>query len=282
MLGAVPLRDGPRPFPLIERGIVEADGECLHPLASLGQRRDHRRRIDATTQEDAERHIGNRHLPGRPGERTKHSAGPVLLIRLGVEAPVPPGMRLRDAGPAISAGAHHHAVSWRELGAVLPDALGIGYKTVGEIVEQRGVVDPAGKRRPGREGLGLRCKKEGAGECRAVQRLLSRAIPRAEQGPLDLVPDREGEHPGEPRQRALAPEAKGFQQHFGVARGPEPDAVRLQLFLQLPVVVELAVVDQQKAAVMGGEGLVGLGKQIDDGQPAVTEPDFPIAREPGR
>ena len=160
--------------------------------------------------------------------------------------------------------------------------LGSGTKAVGEKVEQRGVVDPAGKGRPGEECLGLRCEEEGAWEGRPVERLLSRAIPGAEQGPLDLVPDREGEHPGEPRQRALTPAAKGFQQHFGVARGPEPNAVRLQLLFQLPVVVELAVVDQQEAAVMRGEGLVGLGQQIDDGEPSVAQPDLPIAREPGR
>ena len=163
---------------------------------------------------------------------------------------------------------------------MLPDALGIGNETVGEKVEQGGVVDPAGKRGPAQERLGLRGEEKGVRESRPVERLLSRAIPGAEQASLDLVPDGEGEHPGESRQRALAPEAKGLQQHFAVAQGPEPDAVRLQLFLQLPVVVQLAVVNQQKAAVMRGEGLVGFGKRIDDGQPAVAEPDSPIAREP--
>ena len=75
---------------------------------------------------------------------------------------------------------------------------------------------------------------------------------------------------------------KASSEHFGVALGLEPDSVRLlQLFLQLPMVVELAVVDQQEAAVMRDEGLIGLGKEIDDGQPAVPEPDLPVAREPG-
>ena len=93
-------------------------------------------------------------------------------------------------------------------------------------------------------------EEKGAGEGRVVQRLLPRPIPGAEQGPTGVVPDREGEHAGEPRQRVLAPEAKRFQQHLGVAPGPESDAVHLQLLLQVPVVVELAVVDQQEAAVV--------------------------------
>ncbi len=41
VLGAVPLRNGARPLPFVERRIGEPDGECLHPLASLSQRSDH-------------------------------------------------------------------------------------------------------------------------------------------------------------------------------------------------------------------------------------------------
>ena len=61
-------------------------------------------------------------------------------------------------------------------------------------------------------------------------------------------------------------------EHLGVAVGAEAVALRLELGAELAVVVELAVLDDDDAAVLVRDRLVA-GLEVDDREPARGEPD---------
>ena len=107
---------------------------------------------------------------------------------------------------------------------------------------------------------------------RVVQRLDAEAVARQEQRLLVAVPQREREHAAEALDAVLAPRLPGVHDDLGVAARAEDVAERLQLGDQLLVVVDLAVEDDDDAAVLVEQRLLA-GREVDDRQAAVAEAD---------
>ena len=107
---------------------------------------------------------------------------------------------------------------------------------------------------------------------RVVQRLDAETVARKEQGLAALVPQREGEHAAEALDARRAPRFPRVHDDLGVAARAEHVAERLQFGHQRPVVVDLAVVDDDHTAVLVEERLLA-GREIDDGQAPMAEAD---------
>ena len=118
-----------------------------------------------------------------------------------------------------------------------------------------------------------------AGTGRHEQRLDPERVTGAEQFTGDGVPQREGEHPAQPRQRVGAPVVVGGDDGLAVAVGGEDGAMALsELGAQLQVVVDLAV-EHQLVAVGAlrrapAQRLVRMF-DVDDRQPVEAEHDGP-------
>src|SRR5206468_11184857 len=128
-------------------------------------------------------------------------------------------------------------------------------------------------RRVGVEGARLARKGKAVTVEPVVEGLDAEAVARGEEAAARPVPEREGPHAVEALDAALAPLAVGGEDDLGVGRATEAVAVRLQLATQLPVVVDLAVVDEPEGAVLAREGLVARVAQVDDREPAEAERD---------
>src|SRR5262249_4477600 len=85
-------------------------------------------------------------------------------------------------------------------------------------------------------------------------------------------PDGDREHAAEPLPEARAPLLVAVDEHLGVAPRPEAVAGALELVHQLAVVVDLAVLDDDDAAVLVRDWLVAPG-QVDDRGPSRRDPD---------
>ena len=88
-----------------------------------------------------------------------------------------------------------------------------------------------------------------------------------------VVPEGEGEHPVQAREAVDAPRLVGAQEHFAVAVAAELEPQSLEFGAQFQVVVNLAVEDHGKARQLIDEGLVRGGREVDDRQSRVAEPD---------
>lgn len=67
-----------------------------------------------------------------------------------------------------------------------------------------------------------------------------------------------------------------LQHDLGVARTAEPHALLLKLPAEFAIVVDLAVVDENAAAILGEHGLGGGFGEIDDRQPAMSKGYAPL------
>jgi hypothetical protein len=67
-----------------------------------------------------------------------------------------------------------------------------------------------------------------------------------------------------------------LEDHLGVRLADELHATRFEAGAQLGVVVDLAVVDDRVAAVLGDHRLMAERRQVDDGQPALGEAERPV------
>ena len=122
------------------------------------------------------------------------------------------------------------------------------------------------------QGLDLGPEDDPARHRGVVERLDAEPVAREQEPPRVRVPDREGEHAAEAVDAVLAPLLVAVRDHLGVGVGPEAVAVRDQLAADLGEVVDLAVEDDLHRSVLVADRLVA-GRQIDDAQPPVAEPD---------
>jgi hypothetical protein len=244
-----------------ERDRVRLDGR----VAPGGHRRDEAG-VQPPAEERRDRDVGDEmrgdrlldHL--REVRRGLPGGEPGLLDRVpvplrggdGAALPAPPGAR-REL---------HHAVDRGDL--------------LGDEVEQRGgdegprvhsELGPDG----GDQGLELGGEDDAVAARHHVEGLDPQRVAGEQQARVPLVEEREGEHPAEPRQGVRPPAAQRLEDDLGVRLGDEPDAVALEDLPEFAVVVELAVVAEPEPVL--DERLVGLGGQVDDRQPPVTELD---------
>src|SRR6267154_2458386 len=96
-----------------------------------------------------------------------------------------------------------------------------------------------------------------------IQWLDSEPVARQNQSPGILRPNRDGEHAAQAREAILIPSQKRAQDYFGVAVGFEFFAARFEFRAQFPVIVDLAVENQDSISVLADHGLI-TGLKIDD------------------
>ena len=113
---------------------------------------------------------------------------------------------------------------------------------------------------------------------RVIKRLDAEAIARAEKALRLRVPQGKGEHAAQLLQALDAPARIGREQDFGVA-GRAVVPMRRQCPLQFEVVVDFAVVGDDRARRIGHRLLPGVG-QIDDGEAAMRQSDLARRRRP--
>jgi hypothetical protein len=95
------------------------------------------------------------------------------------------------------------------------------------------------------------------------------------------IPDRERKVAVEPVERRCAPFLERGEEHLGVTRCVEARTTRAQLFSQLDMVVDLAVVNDPEAAVCARHRLAASGGQVEDRATAVAEDDRRIHEQSG-
>jgi len=122
----------------------------------------------------------------------------------------------------------------------------------------------------GEQALDLRSEDEEGTFAEVEERLHAEAVPGAEQPVLPGIVEGEGPHAVQPVQGGWAPFRVGGQQHLGVGGGVEGVAESLELPAELEVVEDLAVVGDGQPAVGGDHGPVPRGREVDDGEPAMT------------
>ncbi len=116
-----------------------------------------------------------------------------------------------------------------------------------------------------------RCEQQVSGDMRVEQRFLPRPIASDVDLPRAFVPDGEGEHSIDALQKFFpTPGPVAVQQRFRIGLRKER-IVRLQLLTQLQVIVDLAIEDQNRVAILADHGLMAGRREIDDGEPAEPE-----------
>jgi hypothetical protein len=122
-----------------------------------------------------------------------------------------------------------------------------------------------------------------------VQRLLAEPV-SAEMQLLSLtIPEREGEHPGDAAQGVPdAPAREALDEDLGVGMATPFRRLSgdIDLTANVAVVVDLAVVQEDEAAVVRGHRLRAIRAHVDDRQPQVAETQtlafvYPLARTVG-
>ena len=256
---------------LVVGRVIEADRNRLRrQRARLDHVRRDRARVDAAGQEGAERHV--RDLPQRHRFRQQR----VELLEV-----------LAFARRVAVAREGQVPVARRPEGAVLGDEHVPGLELVNAFVDgawrrhvEQGEIFVDGLRTPLARHVGileqrlqLRAEDQAAaGQLRVVERLHADAIPREQQAALPGVPDGEREHAAEALDRAVAPFLVAVDDDLGVGAGAEAMAARRQVRPHVGEVVDLAVEDGPDGAVFVAERLIA-GREIDDAEPPVSEPD---------
>src|SRR5207245_1428893 len=113
------------------------------------------------------------------------------------------------------------------------------------------------------QGVELGREGELAGDLADVERLDPEWVAGEEQPPGASVPQRDREHAPQTVEEGSPPLLVAVHEHLGVAVRAEAMAGALELTPQLPVVVDLAVLDDGDAAVLVGDRLVAR-LEVDD------------------
>ncbi len=263
MLGAVALGDQPRPLELVEARLLEADREGLHRIGLLaGGERDQTGRVDPAGEQHADRHVGNQ--VGADGvaqglaQLARELVGGAALRPLGLDR-----RRPRVAAQAQLAVAPDGERAGRQLARLGEDRQRRRDRVEGEEGGDGARLDLAREARLLEQRLELGGEGERALAQAVVERLDPEAVAGEQQALLALVPDRHREHAAQPLGEALAVLLVEVDEHLGVGGGAEAVAAALELTAQLAVVVDLAVLDDDDAAVLVGDRLIAAG-EVDD------------------
>src|SRR6266567_1791327 len=112
-----------------------------------------------------------------------------------------------------------------------------------------------------------------------MKRLHAEPVTSEEQCFAVAIPQRKSEHASKALDAVLAPLLPRVNNHLGIAFGPEAVAEAYQFRDELPIVVDLAVIDNDDAAVLVEQWLLS-GRQVDDGQAPVTEANSGLTVQP--
>ena len=128
---------------------------------------------------------------------------------------------------------------------------------------------PAGM---GAQRLELRTEQEQIAKLGPIERLDAEPVAHQRERALAPIPQRDCEHSDQPAQRRFdAKRGERFQNDFGVGMAAKRNAARGQRRPHVLVAVNLAVVDDDVAAIGRDHRLMAGGRQIDDRQPAMDQ-----------
>ena len=128
----------------------------------------------------------------------------------------------------------------------------------------------------------LGAEQQGAVGDRPVERFHADAVAHQAQGAGLPVEQREGEHAGKALDGAFRPPfEEGRQHHLGVGMSAKAMAAAFQLRAQLLKIIDLAVVDDDVAAIGRVHRLRAGLAQVDDGKPPMPERDAGFRLRPG-
>jgi hypothetical protein len=105
-----------------------------------------------------------------------------------------------------------------------------------------------------------------------VERFDADSIASENQAASVLIPERESEHSAQAGEGSCVPLQKGAKDNFRIAAREEAMAFGFELGAQFIVIVNLAVEDENGAAIIGKERLIAATK-IDDFEPNGAEGD---------
>ena len=145
-------------------------------------------------------------------------------------------------------------------------------------LEERGAV-PAGGHAGREQRLDLGGQVQRAAVVRVVEGLDAEAIPGGEERVVGAVPEREGELAAQVAQAGRAEVLVEVQGDLAVGAGAEAVAPAFEVALDALEVVELAVDDDLQRLVLAGDRLIA-GRQVDDAEPGMAQPDPTIVGEP--
>ena len=139
-------------------------------------------------------------------------------------------------------------------------------------------VDPAA----GEERFDLRRRPERPPVVGDVERLDAVGVAREEESAALRVPEREGEHPAQLVEHVLATLGPEVEENLRVGVRAEAVARLLEPVADRLVVVDLAVErDHVRAGVPAGHHRLGaVGREVDDGEPAVPQPGASVGGKP--
>ena len=284
MCRLVPLRDHSCEQTLVESHVIETDRERTHLLTRTTERRCHRRRVDTSTEEGADRHVGHSHLGGGGGECIADGAGPVADRFIRRETEIPIELRRTDSRGAVDGQVHAQPVPGGEFVHTGPDGARVEDESEGQEIGHGDRVDGPREAGPGGERLEFGGEDQCAIELCVVERFLSDPITRTDERALLLVPEREGEHPRQTCEALGTPTTPALDQHLGVRVRARDRALGLQLSSKRAIVVDLAVERDPIASVTRRHRLIGARRRVDDREPPVTEryPSVASAPQSGR
>ncbi len=237
---------------------------------------DDRRGVDPTGEEDPERHVAPQLEADGVGEERGHLLQALGLghrLRLGVQVPVLEELRPAPLDPHRPARLELvDAAEHRPLGRHVADAH-VGVEHLG--------VDLGPHPGDGEERLDLRGEGDAVRRPGVVERLDPQPVAGEEEPAPRAVPEGEGEHAVQERQKGVAALLVEPQEDLGVGLGAEGAAARLQLLFELQEVVDLAVVGDRDRAVRGRHRPAAAPGGVEDGQPPVGEPERAVGEDPG-
>ena len=248
---------------LVERRLLEADRERAHGLGALlapraqparpsrrrprAARRPARPRRDAPAPSRAGAHGTPRRAPPRRRRRAEPGPGPRVALE-------------RDAAVVP-----RQDVPRRQLADLPEDRERRRDRVEGEERLERVEVDlTAGQR------VELGRERERDVVEAVVEGLDPEPVPREHEPPPRRVPDRDGEHAAQPRREPGSPLLVRVDEHLGVRPRREAMAGARELAGQLAVVVDLAVLDDRRGAVLVRDRLIAR-LEVDDREPPRRE-----------
>ena len=270
---------------LVEARLVEPDGEGQHRTVALLLHESHDgSRVDTTRQQCPERHVRHHFLTDRRAEPALHRRH---NLRIGAMQGVTLTRRHRIGQLPVrfngdrAGGIDRRDVAGKKLADATIDGEGRGNVVVPGIEGQRVAIDVC-------PGVGVRPKclqfaaeQEGLPDPPVVEGLFSEAITDEMEQACLAVPEGKGELAGHALHRGHdAPGDEGRKHHLGVGVTAKGLAQRLEVPAQLGEVVDLAVEDDQVAAIVRPHGLVALDREIEDRQASMTQRHTGLGVEP--
>ena len=219
--------------------------EGLHLRGRAGHQGDDQRGIDASGEEDAERHVRDHPELGRLGEDALELLGRFSLRgpALGQEAGLMPGYVL-ELGPVPT-----QQVTGLELGRSGVDRAGRVHVAVEQELPERLIAQAVVEAGKARHGLQLRSEGQAVRPLGPEERFLADAVAAEGEGLLVPVPHREGEHAAQAGQAGLTPLLPGLEDDLRVGLGTEGVAEALELGV-VSAVAPMAELDQAVEAIV--------------------------------